>query len=268
MMEKMILVDLETQDFRVETGIYEVACMVIEDDQIVDTLYLGKEIKGYSGSKKYGRGFHNICADSESIKAFQSFLEKYPYPLVAHNCPFDRKFLVYYDWISEDYPTFCSMKAIRYQMPKLDGYSMSYLKSYFNISDEGAHTAMGDIKALYEILLKVKPERWSSTGNRKSGSKTQTYAKPKPREFSEIQSDVERSNRLNHECICFTGKSQFSRVTMQELALLNGAKISNDITPFTTMLVVGQKAGSKLDRAQEMGISIISDEEFMKLIKG
>ena len=40
MMEKMILVDLETQDFRVETGIYEVACMVIEDDQIVETLYL------------------------------------------------------------------------------------------------------------------------------------------------------------------------------------------------------------------------------------
>ena len=226
--------------------------------------YLGKEIKGYSGSKKYGRGFHNICADSESIKVFQGFLEKYPYPLVAHNCPFDRKFLVYYDWIREDYPTFCSMRAIRYQMPKLNGYSMSYLKSYFNVSDEGAHTAMGDIKALYEILLQVKPERWLSTGN----SASHNYVKPKPRDLGIIQSEFERSNQLSQECICFTGKSQYARVSMQELALLNGAKISNDITPYTTMLVVGQKAGSKLDKAQAMGISIISDEAFMKMING
>jgi len=32
------------------------------------------------------------------------------------------------------------------------------------------------------------------------------------------------------------------------------------------MLVVGLDAGSKLDKAQERGISIISDEEFMQML--
>lgn len=53
---------------------------------------------------------------------------------------------------------------------------------------------------------------------------------------------------------------------MQEIAILNGAQITNEVTSKTTMLVVGYNAGSKLFRAQENGISIISDEEFMKIL--
>ncbi len=40
-MEKMVLVDLETQNFSVESGIYEVACLAIVNYEIVDSLYLG-----------------------------------------------------------------------------------------------------------------------------------------------------------------------------------------------------------------------------------
>ena len=53
---------------------------------------------------------------------------------------------------------------------------------------------------------------------------------------------------------------------MQEIAIKNGAEISNNITSKTTLLVVGLDPGKKLDKAQEKGISIISDEEFMKML--
>ncbi len=56
------------------------------------------------------------------------------------------------------------------------------------------------------------------------------------------------------------------KVIIQEIAIKNGAEISNSITSKTTMLVVGLDAGSKLDKAQEKGISIISDGEFMSTL--
>ncbi|WP_311774319.1 BRCT domain-containing protein [Listeria booriae] len=66
--------------------------------------------------------------------------------------------------------------------------------------------------------------------------------------------------------MCFTGKSRFIRSDMQEIAIINGAKISNNIQSSTTMLVVGEDAGSKLDKAQEKEIIIISDDEFMEMV--
>ncbi|MBC2188461.1 BRCT domain-containing protein [Listeria booriae] len=68
------------------------------------------------------------------------------------------------------------------------------------------------------------------------------------------------------EIICFTGKSRFIQSSMQEIAIINGAKISNNIQSSTTMLVVGEDAGSKLDKAQEKEIIIISDDEFMEMV--
>jgi hypothetical protein len=86
----MILLDIETQSFHVESGIYEVACLVVENYKIVDKLYLGKEIEGYQGERKYGFGFKNICQDQQSINTFKKFLDRYSYPIVAHNCPYVR----------------------------------------------------------------------------------------------------------------------------------------------------------------------------------
>lgn len=183
-MEKMILIDLETQDFHVNSGIFEVACMAIENYKIVDTLYIAKDVEGYKGSKKYGKGFHNICEDLESIKVFEKFIQRYNYPLVAHNCPFDRKFLVHYSWINEEYPMYCSMRAIRNQLPNLESYSMSNLIKYFNVEENESHTALGDINMLFNILVQVKPEKWHSLGSKSNRNTSQI--KPKPRNLESI----------------------------------------------------------------------------------
>ena len=42
-LDKMLLIDLETQSFSVESGIYEVACLVVENFEVIDKLYLGKK---------------------------------------------------------------------------------------------------------------------------------------------------------------------------------------------------------------------------------
>jgi DNA polymerase III epsilon subunit-like protein len=164
MLDKMILIDLETQDFSVHSGIYEVACLVVENFEVVDQLYLGKEILGYKGDRRYGFGFYNISQDEEHVHRFREFINKYPYPIVAHNCPFDRKFLVHYEWIAEDYPAYCSMRAIKMVDNTLGSYALQNLVRHYKVADEVEHTAMSDIENVYKILKLIKPQKWVPVG--------------------------------------------------------------------------------------------------------
>lgn len=264
MLDKMLLIDLETQNFPVESGIYEVACLVVENYEVIDKLYLGKEILGYTGEKRYGFGFHDISEDEEHISKFKEFINKYPYPIVAHNCPFDRKFLVYYQWITVDYPAYCSMRAIRMADNTLGSYALHNLVKHYKVSGKVEHTAMSDIENVYKILKMIKPPTWLPVGTKLRGGSHSK--KVKARAFEDIDLNIDTTNILDGEVICFTGKSDYPRNTMQEIAIKNGAEMSNSITSKTTVLVVGLDAGSKLDKAQEKGISIISDEEFMQML--
>lgn len=278
-MERMLLIDLETQSYRVESGIYEVACLAVENYEVVDSLYLAEEIDGYIAPRVYGYGYHDISQNDEYIIKFRDFLSKYPYPLIAHNCPFDKKFLLYYGWVDEDYPFYCSMRAIRRENGSFESYAMRELVRHFGIAENTDHRAMSDVENLYTLLKLIKPQEWIPVGiraprRRKSEQREDTARTPqrkvkvtrRPRAVENIDLPIPDTDILHGENVCFTGKSIYQRHIMQEIAIKNGAKISNSITSKTTLLVVGLNAGSKLDKAQEKGISIISDEEFMDML--
>lgn len=110
----------------------------------------------------------------------------------------------------------------------------------------------------------VKPQIWLPVGSTRQYKK---YDKVKARGLEDIDLNIDTTNILEGEIVCFTGESDYPRHTMQEIAIKNGSEITNNVTRNTTMLVVGSKAGRKLDDAQEKGIPIIIDEEFMKILK-
>lgn len=51
-----------------------------------------------------------------------------------------------------------------------------------------------------------------------------------------------------------------------ELIETQGGKVSGSVSKKTTMVLAGENAGSKLTKAQELGIPIISEEEFFKML--
>ncbi len=165
-MNEMLIVDIETQDFPVESGIFEVACLAVKDYEIIDELYIGKKIDGYDGPTDYGRGFHNIAKDQESILRFRNFISKYQYPIVAHNCSFEKKFFLHYDWLKKDSDFYCSLRALRYEKLDVEKHTMAYLTKYFGVDNALSHTALSDAKALYEILSIVKPKKWLKIGEK------------------------------------------------------------------------------------------------------
>ena len=72
---------------------------------------------------------------------------------------------------------------------------------------------------------------------------------------------------LNNLSILFTGTLQnLSRERAKALAKSKGFKIASSVTNKLDYLVMGEKSGSKLKKAQELNTKIISEEEFLNLI--
>ena len=71
------------------------------------------------------------------------------------------------------------------------------------------------------------------------------------------------------ENVVLTGSlSEFTRSEAEALIEKNGGNAQSSVTKSTTLVVAGEKAGSKLEKAKALGIKIIDEEAFKSLING
>lgn len=76
------------------------------------------------------------------------------------------------------------------------------------------------------------------------------------------------SNSLEGKTFLFTGAlSSMARSKAEELVEKNGGKILSGVSKNLDYLVVGAKPGSKLEKAQKLGIKIITEDEFLNMLK-
>ncbi len=84
-----------------------------------------------------------------------------------------------------------------------------------------------------------------------------------PKEGTVIQSNV-----LNSKIFVLTGTlSTMTRDEASEKIKQLGGKTSSSVSKNTSYVVAGESAGSKLTKAQDLNIPILSEEEFIKLIE-
>lgn len=80
-------------------------------------------------------------------------------------------------------------------------------------------------------------------------------------------SKIVSNSVLSEKKVLFSGTLQtMSRLEAQALAEKHGAYIVSSVSKNLNYLIVGEKAGSKLKKAEELGITILNEEEFLKLI--
>jgi len=75
----------------------------------------------------------------------------------------------------------------------------------------------------------------------------------------------DKVNLFNDEIYVITGKvGAISRQNLENSIIENGGIVSNSISKKTFALIVGKDPGSKLDKANKLGIKIINIEDFLK----
>ena len=74
--------------------------------------------------------------------------------------------------------------------------------------------------------------------------------------------------QVNGKTIVFTGTMpNLDRASAQAMAQEAGAKVSGSVSKRTDYVVAGAEAGSKLKKAEELGVAVLDESEFLSLLR-
>ncbi|MBE6687217.1 MAG: NAD-dependent DNA ligase LigA [Ruminococcaceae bacterium] len=77
-----------------------------------------------------------------------------------------------------------------------------------------------------------------------------------------------QSNRFEGMAFVLTGTlPTMTRNEASDIIIANGGKVSGSVSKKTSFVLAGEEAGSKLTKAQSLGVRIISEEEFLEMVK-
>jgi len=82
-----------------------------------------------------------------------------------------------------------------------------------------------------------------------------------------VKEEEGTSDKLSGMTIVVTGTlPTLGRKEAEELIVKNGGKASGSVSKKTSMVLAGEAAGSKLTKAQDLGIKIIDEAEFLSML--
>lgn len=129
------------------------------------------------------------------------------------------------------------------------------------------------INASYEELIEVEDIGNIVANNiiqffsRKENAELINKLKERGVKFINNQENSKKSEKLIDKKFVVTGTFSIKRNDIKKIVEENAGIIVNGISSQVDYLIVGENAGSKLEKAKEKGISIINEEEFFDMIK-
>jgi len=126
-------------------------------------------------------------------------------------------------------------------------------------------------KASYEELISLEgigPEVAKSVIEYFKNEKTKEIIEKLKKAGVNLESkEVKKSNKLKGLTFVITGSlKNYTRDEAKEIIEQFGGKVTNTVSSKTNYLIVGENPGSKLEKAKQLGVKIINEEEFEKLI--
>lgn len=84
-----------------------------------------------------------------------------------------------------------------------------------------------------------------------------------------VERDIPLAGRLSGKTFVFTGELvKYTRSVAAGLVKAQGADTGSSVTRTTTYLVAGEAAGSKVQKARDLGIRILNEQEFEEMVNG
>lgn len=82
-----------------------------------------------------------------------------------------------------------------------------------------------------------------------------------------VEPEGPKSDALAGQTFVFTGKlEKFSREAAENMVLQMGGKAAGSVSKSTSFVVAGPGAGSKLDKAEQLGVTVLTEDEFLAML--
>lgn len=86
-------------------------------------------------------------------------------------------------------------------------------------------------------------------------------------EIEQVKKGDSSSLKLKGKSFVFTGTMKMDRVEAQEIVRKLGGEVMSAVSSKTSYVVSGENAGSKLEKARELGVEVINEERFLEMVK-
>ncbi len=132
-------------------------------------------------------------------------------------------------------------------------------------------TGEGNTSQAYQDLNDI-----SGVGEIVADAVVEFFAEPRNvKALDELLSEIEvraaeqprKSSPVSGKTVVFTGSlTKFTRDEAKAVAERLGAKVAGSVSKKTDYVVAGEEAGSKLTKAREHGVAVLTEDEWLKLI--
>jgi DNA ligase (NAD+) len=130
-------------------------------------------------------------------------------------------------------------------------------------SESRAYQEMLAIEGVGDIVAQSVIDFFAEKHNRDAVARLLEEAAPQ-----EVE-QVAAGSPVAGKTVVFTGSlERFSRDEAKARALALGAKVAGSVSAKTDIVVAGPGAGSKLKKAEELGVRVVSEDDWLKLIGG
>lgn len=157
-----------------------------------------------------------------------------------------------------------------------------------NVGEKAAQLIAAHFGSMDAILTAGKDDIWKkkkagepaiipTIGETIADSLVSYFAQPEVREMIKhfrdcgvkLTEEIQvRGDKLSGKTFVLTGTlPTYSRKEAQTLIEKNGGKVTSSVSKKTDYLLAGEDAGSKLDKAQKLGVPILTEDEFMQMIQ-
>ena len=174
-----------------------------------------------------------------------------------------------------------SAAKLQAALEKSKGQGLTRLLTAFGIRQVGAKAAQTLSRRFQTLdaLMEAAEEELTAVediGSITAQSLIQWFQSPRSRHLTQSlreagvsfqSTEAAVGDALAGKTFVLTGTlTRFSRSEAKKLLEAQGAKVSGSVSKKTSYVVAGEAAGSKLTKAQELGVPVLSEEELLSLL--
>lgn len=129
---------------------------------------------------------------------------------------------------------------------------------------------LSEIEGIGPVMAESIYDFFHTEGNRELVERLKAAGLQMPNTLYRARATLEgeASTPFSGKTVVFTGGlSTLSREEAKEKVLALGGKASGSVSKKTDFVVAGEDAGSKLDKARQLGVKVLSEEEFLEMAR-